>query len=317
VELAAFTPGGARVRLVLRIDRMRGTRWLAGLDSVVQPMPDYQAMIQGTKLKLGAFDVLLISSPEPDQPQQTFLAARVAGDQKALIAGLTGSKQNPRVTWEEGAGGMVGRRAKREGLKDSEQDPRVFLVPTEKWILLARPEHVEHLIRPPIVDQEVCGGRCAAEPPDWLEKLTDITDESGSDDAGPIVILGFSVNPKTKSFKVPGLVELPAPLRGRLSMTPANKGMLVAGVFEFVDEATAKDFAERAENARVAASEALATKFLLDQFGALRAMDRLRFEQVGANVSFSMGIPQHDADQMMRAAASWVKDFFEGKRKNR
>jgi hypothetical protein len=119
VDLRPFVPGGARAVLLLRTDRLKGTPWAARVEAIVAPMPDYRALLEGTGLGLAeTFDLLVISSPQPRDVTQTFLAARTPHDADALRRTLD-------------------RRRRIPG------DPRLIVSPRPAWFLLVRPELVD------------------------------------------------------------------------------------------------------------------------------------------------------------------------------
>src|SRR5262245_56888681 len=95
--------------VVLRTDRLRGTRWAAGLDSVLAPMPDYQTVIAPSKLQLvDTFETVVIATPDARDVTATFLAARSVRREAEVKAALTGPPAHPRVVWRDATGGEVG-----------------------------------------------------------------------------------------------------------------------------------------------------------------------------------------------------------------
>lgn len=119
VDLRPLVPEGARAVLLLRTDHLRGTPWAARLEAVIAPMPDYRSLLEGTGLAIAeSFDVVVISSPEPRDVSQTFLAARTPQDPAALRR-------------------MLDRRKTIPG------DPRIIVSPRPSLFLLVRPELVE------------------------------------------------------------------------------------------------------------------------------------------------------------------------------
>src|SRR6185437_4576830 len=76
-DLSAYGPKGSRLTVLLRLDRLRGTDYVAPVDTLLQRLPDRRDLLEGTGLDLfEAFDALLIATPHPLDPSVTFLAAR-------------------------------------------------------------------------------------------------------------------------------------------------------------------------------------------------------------------------------------------------
>ncbi len=311
-DLTPYTPAGAKLRIVLRIDRMRASPFVKQLEAILAPMPDYQVFMVGTKLTLSdAFDVLMIATPDPGDFRATFLAGKTARDDTVLKKELAGAKGD-RVTWEDVAGGTVGHRAKDENYSDEYQDPRVLLLPYPGWILLTQPAHVAKLLAPP--DAKTSAKTTKAPMPKWLAHLSDVTDQTGgvATSAGPIMVLGFSdVGP---TIDIPMIPTLIAPSRGVLAMSLDQGGFAATGWLSFTDEATAKQFAVDAEAARNEALRGMTVRFILRRAHAYTAVEHLRFKQVGTSVAFFTRFNAADSQAILDAASAWSKDWFEARR---
>lgn len=344
VDLAPYVPGGARLRLVVRLDRLRGTPWLTSLDTILQPMPDYRTVIEGSGLGIGeAFDVLVIATPDARDVTATFLAARLNVGEAQVQEAFTGPKERPRVVWEPVAGGTVGKRDKDPRVHP--KDPRVFLMPYPGWILLTRPEHVKALLAPPETAASAPGAPPAASPggdvgdmgdagdagltsapppppppsrPAWLERLGDLAAEPAdvSDPAAaeasarlPVAVVGLS-GLGVRAIELPGLTPVPAPPRTSVAIDVNPQGFSLTGRFDFASEKAAREFVTRAEAARREALDSVGTRLLLSSVQALGAVRQLSFAQVGAVVVFSTSVTQDEARVLMDAAASWAREFF-------
>ena len=80
-DLSALSPGDARLVLLLRADRLRTSRHRAGVEAVLQALPDYHTLLDGTGLSaLDDLDALLIATANPQDVTATFLAARHRAD---------------------------------------------------------------------------------------------------------------------------------------------------------------------------------------------------------------------------------------------
>ena len=117
-DLSAYGPKGSRLTLLLRLDRLRGTDFVAPVDALLARLPDRRDLMEGTELDLfQSFDALLIATPHPLDPRVTFLAARHHLDDGGLRAALgRGAKATDRViAWRTEGGRPVGERHPRRG----------------------------------------------------------------------------------------------------------------------------------------------------------------------------------------------------------
>src|SRR6185295_2138428 len=76
-NLGDYGPAGSRLTVLLRVDRLRETPYVAAVDAILRHLPDRQSLLEGTGLDLyQSFYALLIATPNPRDDTVTFLAAR-------------------------------------------------------------------------------------------------------------------------------------------------------------------------------------------------------------------------------------------------
>ncbi|MSP15012.1 MAG: hypothetical protein EXR73_00110 [Myxococcales bacterium] len=327
IDLAPHAPGGAVVRLVARLDRLRGTRWMKRLDAILAPLPDHRAIAAATGLTIGeTFDLLLIATPNPRDPTVTFLAARVRGEDAPLQAAL-GTRA--KVTWETTPLAVIGRRA-------DAHDPRVFVLPRPGWMLLARPEDVDALLRPARVDAPapmpgptpvdapaptpadapaptpadapapadlaLTATPTALELPPWLARLDALVAQR-TDEVGPVLVLGLALPPGLV-LRAPGLPAVHPPATVQLAVFARPDDLYVAAVCSFIDETEAARFVVEATHAHAAALGSLAVRLFSGP--AFVALARITFTRAGADVIVATTLDTAGAEILLDTAAVWL-----------
>jgi hypothetical protein len=153
-ELAAYGPKGSRLTVLLRLDRLRGTAYVAALDALLARLPDRRDLLEGTDLDLfQSIDALLIATPHPLDPRVTFLAARHHLDDGALVAALNrGAKATDRViAWRNEGGRPVGERHPRRGLPPgtpTSRDDRIIVLAAPGLTIVTPPAYRALLLAP-------------------------------------------------------------------------------------------------------------------------------------------------------------------------
>jgi hypothetical protein len=155
-DLAAYGPKGSRLTVLLRLDRVRGTDFVAPVDALLQRLPDRRDLLEGTDLDLfQSFDALLIATPHPLDPTVTFLAARHHLDDGQLRSALTrGAKATDRViAWRSEGGRPVGERRPRRGLSPPagppSRDDRLIVLAAPGLAVVTPPAYRALLFAPP------------------------------------------------------------------------------------------------------------------------------------------------------------------------
>jgi hypothetical protein len=152
-DLSSYGPKGSRLTILLRLDRLRGSDYVAPVDALLQRLPDRRDLLEGTGLDLfESFDALLIATPHPLDPSVTFLAARHRLDDAALRAALNrGAKATDRViAWRTQAGRPVGERRPRRGLPPgaASRDDRLIVLAAPGLAIVTPPAYRALLMAP-------------------------------------------------------------------------------------------------------------------------------------------------------------------------
>jgi hypothetical protein len=155
-DLGAYGPKGSRLTVLLRLDRLRGTDFVAPVDALLQRLPDRRDLLEGTDLDLfQSFDGLLIATPHPLDPTVTFLAVRHHLDDAQLRSALTrGAKATDRViAWRSEGGRPVGERRPRRGLPPAagppSRDDRLIVLAAPGLAVVTPPAYRALLLAPP------------------------------------------------------------------------------------------------------------------------------------------------------------------------
>jgi hypothetical protein len=153
-DLSAYGPKGSRLTVLLRLDRLRGTEFVAVVDALLARLPDRRDLLEGTDLDLfQSFDALLIATPHPLDPSVTFLAARHRLDDSGLRAALSrGARATDRViAWRTEGGRPVGERRPRRGLPPGtplSRDDRIIVLAAPGLAIVTPPSYRALLMNP-------------------------------------------------------------------------------------------------------------------------------------------------------------------------
>lgn len=321
-DLAGAAPGNAQVFVALRLDRLVGTPWAAGLERLLAPLPDYRSIMSGAPGALGElFDFLFIATPDVQEVTETFLAAHHRRGEDELRTAL-----GPTVRWRAAAAGPVGERGRKD-------DPRLFLVPAPSWMVLARPELLGELIadpaplptlepQGPVMPGELPGpgspppsGDLAPPPtpPRWLARLAALR---GDDVAGG-VLATLALGDLGDEVRLPGLPALPAP-SGTLLMffdRAGADGLRVVATLTFTSEARAKAFVTGATALRAQVQGSPATRFLLRRFHADGAVEHLTLTSRKQQVAITTELDGESARALLAEAGAWSERYFATRRR--
>jgi hypothetical protein len=196
-DLSAYGPKGSRLTVLLRLDRLRGTEFVAPVDALLARLPDRRDLLEGTDLDLfQSFDALLIATPHPLDPSVTFLAARHRLDDSGLRVALSrGARATDRViAWRTEGGRPVGERHPRRGLPPGtppSRDDRIIVLAAPGLAIVTPPSYRALLMAPRLPAAGVDAGAAAdggvgAHPDagapgaiDWASMLWRISAEEG------------------------------------------------------------------------------------------------------------------------------------------
>jgi hypothetical protein len=159
-DLQGFAPGDSKIVVLLRTDRLRKSPHRAGVETLLEALPDYATLLGGTGLTpLDDFDALLIATADPFDVTATFLAARHGGD--------------PRIS------AALGRRAMPSW------DPRVIRHLGPKLSVLTRPDGAA------AIDGAGADGGVDDPRGKWLAELSRF-DKAADEDGAPSMMVSVS-----------------------------------------------------------------------------------------------------------------------------
>jgi hypothetical protein len=254
-DLATYGPKGSRLTVLLRLDRLRDTDYVAPVDALLQRLPDRRDLLEGTDLDLfQSFDALLVATPHPLDPSVTFLAARHHLDDAQLRAALNrGAKATDRViAWRNEAGRPVGERRPRRtpaaGVAPA-RDDRLILLPAPGLAIVTPPAYRALLMAPhaagtpdagapPDTGAPAAGAADGGAPAsiDWATMLERIDAEEGLIPEGGVVMVSAVDIFKTSDGArgVPPVLygmEVPGAVSGVISLDDDGTSLEVEGQF--------------------------------------------------------------------------------------
>ncbi len=304
-NLLAYFPAGHVVTALIRFDRLRGTEWIAPVERLLRPMPDYLTLFGDKTAKIAdKFDTLVISSPRPRDPAATTLVGRTALGRAGLRALLGATTP---VKWSPVTGGLLGTRHSR-----IPRDRRVFISPFRGWFLLAQPEDIAGLTAPAKGDLDLV--EATAKLPAWLAGIRKIEDESGGDKPGPTLVLtlgldGAKIDLKGNDFGL-GVPSVQTPQRISLAMEVVKQGWVVRGNMKFDTEAQAVEFLAEVAKAQARIDTRLFKMALGEP--VVRLVKNLSFAQAGARVSYATSMSIKDTREVLQLAAGYLDTYFRG-----
>jgi hypothetical protein len=195
-DLRELGPEGSRLTVLLRVDRLKTTRYAAVVDHLLMRLPDRRELLYGTGLELyDAFDALLISTPNPRDPAVTFLAARHHLSDTAMRDALdSGARATGRsITWRTERGrpwaerGAAGDDVGAPG-NGGARDQRIVVLPAPGLVVVTPPAYRALLLAPappPALRRDPADGGAdpaegAADPPDGGAGEGDAPEQPGA-----------------------------------------------------------------------------------------------------------------------------------------
>ncbi len=305
-NLLPYAPAGALVAVMVRFDRLRGTRWQAPAERLFRPMPDHQTLIGDRPLHLAdLFETLVITTPAPRDATATTLVGRTRLGRPALRDLL--DEPDAPVTWSTASGGLLGRR--RPGARVGQGDRRVFLSPRADWFTLAQPRDLPGLTTAAAGDLDTAVARTAV--PAWLGRMFTIEAEAGPDPGPALVLTLASSDPRLAIPDVGlGVASVPAPQRWSAALTVDKHGFVVRGHLRFASAAEATEFADGVTAMRQRVLDSTLLRGLAARSHALGAVERLSLTPDGARVAYGTSLSTADALALLEVAAVTLDGYF-------
>ena len=140
--MEGFGPGNAVFSALVRLDRIRGSRFETPARELLEAVPDYRILLQGTEVDpLADIDSMFMASAEPMYIEQTFLAVRHRLGADELRRRLD-QRFEAKIAWAS-SGGHPTRELVPPGSRYD--DPRQIMVPGDELALVVRPEWLDEI----------------------------------------------------------------------------------------------------------------------------------------------------------------------------
>ena len=281
--LTAASPRGDVITVLLRFDHLKEFGLEDEVDALVGILPDHRRVFGGgTKAGIpGTFDLVYVSTYDPALLIATTLAARALkpAEMQTMLA-----YPESGVTWGKAPGGPVGLMSATSWFSAS--DPRVYMMPRDPWIILARPDLLGALYDATNTVQ-----------PAWLEAVPGLARLGPPDNRPGKLIAAATASNLPERAMVPAVGAMTMPTRMVAAATAYD------GVVTFTGDMT---FAQ-SEHASIA-TDALAT--LRKRFEQFRPVRDLKVQRTGATVLWSTTASTQETAVLTGLAANLVRPMF-------
>jgi len=309
-NLLTYFPRGHVVTLLVRLDRLRGTEWAERIDAILAPLPDYRSLMGSETVRLAdSFDLMVVSSPQPEDPRATTLMMR-ARMTPAEYRDFIDQPDAP-VTWAPVKGGTVGRRGASPRVMPG--DDRVFLAWAPSWMILTHPRDLGTLLTPrPGTDLDR-SARPLSLPP-WLSRAATIADEAGEPTGPALMVTAAGMFPAQIPLLGDGGASLPGPEQATITLEIRPDGMWLRGNLRYADDNAAATAVDAIERLRVGLLGDRMVRFTLERVGAVHPLENLTVLQTGRRVAFATSASIAESRAMLAIVATFVSAHFEERR---
>jgi hypothetical protein len=238
--LAEYGPGNARLIVVIRNDRVRGSIYEEHTRKLLMAFPDYQIALSKSGIDpIESLDAFVIATANPALYTETFLAVRHQLEDRVLKLALKHSFLST-LEWSEYQGRPIARPTPPD---DPVQAARGIYA---RSVLFAEPGltlFLPNTLLPAVfeaapVDDENDGHDVGQAPRTLLDTLTAFENIDGAEETAPAV---FIMLKGITSMRFGNLPELPTPIALTASLTPAENPRIVLRL-EYPDETGAIGF---------------------------------------------------------------------------
>lgn len=180
--MEGYGPGNAVFTALVRLDRIRGTQFEEPTRKLLEQVPDYRIVLQGTEIDpVRDLDSMFMASADPVYVEETFLAVRHRLGSDELRRRLD-NRYVTKAPWTEERG-IPARDLVPAGARYT--DPRKILVPRKNLALIVRPEWISQLTNALPKDSKLMQGvdtGSLERAPSMLDGLTYIERAAGESD---------------------------------------------------------------------------------------------------------------------------------------
>jgi hypothetical protein len=323
-DLKAYGPQGSRLTVLMRLDRLRGTDYVAPVDELLMRLPDRRDFISGTGLDLFMdFDALLMATPNPLDPSVTFVAVRHHLDdakvRSALNQAAKGSDHT--LTWRTQGGRPIAERHARQGTAPRADDRLIVLAAPGLTVVTPRAYRALLLAPAPSPDGGTGestaasragpdGGAPAASPltGGWATLLTRIDAEEGlmpPDGAVMVNAVDIFKSRAPAPGEPPVLYGMPVPAAVNAVVGVAD-GPYLDVIAEFKDEAPAAHW----EAQWPTVQRKLRTNPFLVLSGFSPLVTRARLEREGRTVRLHLAVSRDETLRLLAMASHFLTSRY-------
>lgn len=231
-----YAPGNARMSVLLRLDRLRGTPYEAPTGRLLDSVPDFRILLEDTDIDpMKDFDAIFSATADPRYIQESFMVVRHSLGEQGM-KDVLGQRYARPPEWKTYRGYPI-----RDMVPDdiAYKDTRKVLLASQKVALVTRKEWLGTLTKDQPEDSALRPERSSEEElPKFtmLAGLEQIEEAAAEDTIAMVSVRGLY-------FMVPGYGRLPRFEAARLAIVGVKKPTLTIDI-QFKDKAKAEKFAK-------------------------------------------------------------------------
>ncbi len=305
-NLLSFFPHGHVVTVMVRLDRLRDTEWAERIEAILKPLPDYQALVGARTVRLtDIFDLMVVSSPEPQDATATTLVMRSRLTPPEFRDFI--DEPDAPVAWTAVKGGVLGRRGRSARVFPGDQ--RVFLSWLPSLMVLTQPRDLGPLTIARTGDLDR-----PARPidlPPWLARLGTISDQSG-EPTGPAIMVtaGGMFGAELPLLGASG-ASIPAPEQATITLEVVPAGLIVRGNLRYADDTAAATADDAIARLRLELLDQYGSLPVLGGFPLLTVLRGLTVQRTGRRLAFASSASISDGRAILDLAATLIGAHFE------
>lgn len=242
VNLTSFAASALdHVAVLVRFDRLRKTPLGDATEKLLSWLPDHARVVgsSGTRVS-DVFELVLITSSQPSTVTATNMAALTNATGPKLRTMLDNDLSS--VSWSRARGGAIGKLGASK--RFTWEDPRVYLTPMSRWIVLTHPGTLGDATAPAVGSLDEYPERKYLPP--WVARLPELAELGDSR-----LISMATLTKLPRELKVPVVGAMPGPLRTTIVLERHRTTDVWSGVLHFATDKDAALFASAVEAARL------------------------------------------------------------------
>lgn len=231
-----YAPGNARMSVLLRLDRLRGTPYEAPTGRLLDSVPDFRILLEDTDIEpMKDFDAIFSATADPRYIQESFMVVRHSLGEQGM-KDVLGQRYEQPPEWKTYRGYPIRDMVPND---IAYKDTRKVLLASQKVALVTRKEWLGTLTEDQPEDSALRPERSSEEE---LPKFTMLAGLEQIEEAAPEDTIAM-VSVRGLYFMVPGYGRLPRFEAARLAIVGVKKPTLTIDI-QFKDKAKAAKFAK-------------------------------------------------------------------------